>query len=89
MHTARSHLVSQVERAVLDAIQHPDPADPHRPLSVYVQGLGKSGLAACSAIRQLGVEGHLGQRAVRILATDAAPAAVATEAACALADVRA
>jgi L-erythro-3,5-diaminohexanoate dehydrogenase len=83
-----SSLVPQVERAVLAAHSARRTAGAsERPLSVYVQGLGKSGLAACAAIRQLVAAGRLGDGVVRILGTDAAPAAVKTEAARALANV--
>ena len=48
---------------------------PLAPLTVYIQGCGKSGLAACSAIRRLQMLGRLPPEGVRIFASDVVRAA--------------
>ena len=68
-----SSLVPQVERALRAAVAD---APLGRRISVLVQGLGKSGLAAMSCIRQLESSGELGKQSVLILGLDATEAAI-------------
>jgi L-erythro-3,5-diaminohexanoate dehydrogenase len=73
-----SSLVPQVDRAIRQAVLDARVGGDDRRVSILVQGLGKSGLAAISCIRRLEASGQLGSRKLQVLGSDTSETAVSS-----------